>query len=187
MNRLKGSRTYLSGAMDRVTDGGVGWRNDLKPYLKAKQVVVIDPCDKPKCLLGNAPDESPEKRAEVARLKTFGDLKAVKDFMRPIRNCDLRFTDMADFLIVNLDLDFHPCGTYNEVFMAVSQKKPIIVRCEQGRNAMPNWLIGCIPDELFFGTWGEVKEYLRHVDEDEEVDHLGRWQLFDFDTPSIPD
>ncbi len=181
MNRLKGSRTYLSGAMDRVLDGGVQWRNDFKPYLKAKGVVVIDPCAKPKCVLGNAPDESPTKREEVARLKEAGDLKAVKEFMRPIRNCDLRFTDMADFLIVNLDLAVHPCGTYNEIFIAVQQKKPVIIRCEQGRNSMPNWLIGCVPDELFFSTWDDVKEYLRHVDEDTEVDHLGRWQLFDFE------
>lgn len=101
--------------------------------------------------------------------------------MRPIRNVDLRFTDMADFLIVNLDLEVHPCGTYNEVFIAVQQKKPIIIHCEQGKKEIPNWLWGCCKHELFFSTWHEVKEYLRHIDEDKEANHLGRWQLFDFE------
>ena len=27
MNNIKGMRTYLVGAMDRVPDGGIGWRN----------------------------------------------------------------------------------------------------------------------------------------------------------------
>lgn len=180
MNRLKGSRTYLSGAMDRVKDGGIGWRNDLKPWLKSKGVIVIDPCDKPKCLLGNAPVETPEARIVAGTLKASGDYDNFAEFMRPIRNVDLRFTDMADYLIVNLDLEVHPCGTYNEVFIAVQQKKPILIHCEQGKLNVPNWLFGCVPHSLFFDSWSDLKEYIRHVDEDENVDHLGRWQLFDF-------
>ncbi len=47
MNRLDGMRTYLAGAMDRVPDGGVGWRNRITPMLKSLGVTVFDPCDKP--------------------------------------------------------------------------------------------------------------------------------------------
>ena len=46
MNRLCGTRTYLAGAMDRVKDGGIGWRNDITPFLEDMGVVVLDPCKK---------------------------------------------------------------------------------------------------------------------------------------------
>ena len=108
MNRLRYSRVYLSGAMDRVKDGGIPWRNDLKPFLNSRGTIVIDPTNKPKCLLGNCPVESPESRAEAAKLKSEGRFDEFKEFMRPIRNVDLRFCDITDFTIVNLDLDVHP-------------------------------------------------------------------------------
>ena len=47
INRLKGMRTYLAGAMDRVPDGGVVWRDKITPLLESKGVVVLNPCDKP--------------------------------------------------------------------------------------------------------------------------------------------
>ena len=45
--KLNGMRTYLAGAMDRVPDGGVGWRNRISPILKSIGVTVLNPCDKP--------------------------------------------------------------------------------------------------------------------------------------------
>ena len=47
MNRLKGMRTYLAGAMDRVPDGGTGWRDKITPLLERMGVIVLNPCDKP--------------------------------------------------------------------------------------------------------------------------------------------
>ena len=47
MNNLKNMRTYLAGAMDRVPDGGVVWRDKITPLLESKGVVVLNPCDKP--------------------------------------------------------------------------------------------------------------------------------------------
>ena len=40
-------RTYLAGAMDRVPDGGAGWRDKITPLLERMGVVVLNPCDKP--------------------------------------------------------------------------------------------------------------------------------------------
>jgi len=34
LNRLKNTTCYLCGPMDRVDDGGVGWREDITPILK---------------------------------------------------------------------------------------------------------------------------------------------------------
>ena len=46
-NNLKNMRTYLVGAMDRVIDGGVGWRNAITPMLSEMGVTVLNPCEKP--------------------------------------------------------------------------------------------------------------------------------------------
>ena len=47
MNRLKGTLCYLCGPMDRVVDGGVGWRKTMTPILKDIGIGVLDPSDKP--------------------------------------------------------------------------------------------------------------------------------------------
>ena len=47
MNRLALNRGYLCGAMDRVLDGGVGWRQDLKNSLKELKILWLDPTRKP--------------------------------------------------------------------------------------------------------------------------------------------
>lgn len=182
MNRLKNSMVYLSGSMDRViAGGGIQWRKDLTPFLRNRGVIVLDPTNKPKCVLGKTADESVESREKAIKLKNEGYYDEFASHYRPIRNIDLRFTDKADFLIVHLDMNEKPFGTINEISIAIQQKKPIIIHCPYGKKEVPNWIWGAVPHELFFSTWDEVKEYLRHVDEDENVDDLGRWYLFDFD------
>ena len=47
MNRLKGMTAYLCGAMDRVADGGVEWREHITPRLQELGVGVFNPCNKP--------------------------------------------------------------------------------------------------------------------------------------------
>lgn len=42
--------------------------------------------------------------------------------MKVIRSVDLRLVDISDFMIVNLDLETHPCGTLEEIFWANRQK-----------------------------------------------------------------
>ena len=47
INRLKGTMCYLCGAMDRVPDGGEGWRRMISPVLRDMGIGVLDPCNKP--------------------------------------------------------------------------------------------------------------------------------------------
>ena len=42
-------------------------------------------------------------------------------------------------------------------------------------------MFGVIPHQHMFDNWSYLLEYLYHVNEDEEVDHLKRWRFFDFD------
>jgi len=168
------NRTYLAGAMDRVPDGGTQWRDALTPWLESRGIIVFNPVDKP-CDIGKENAETRKIRHEA---KINGDLsKLLAD--KVVRGVDLRLVDISDFLIVNIDIESHPCGTYEELFWANREKKPILVRCEQGKLNAPDWLYWTIPHEMIFGTWDELKDYIDHIAFDDEVDRLRRWIFFD--------
>ena len=106
-NRLKNTICYLCGPMDRVSDGGVGWRRYITPILKRVGVGVLDPSDKPT----HFALEDYSFRSKVNNLKTGGDFHEVKSMMRDIAGIDLRMVDIAHFEIMYMDIDSHMCGS----------------------------------------------------------------------------
>lgn len=176
MNRLALNRGYLCGAMDRVADGGIGWRQDLIKSLEELKILWLDPCRKPI----DIGVEDLENRALRQKAKRAGDYEFIRNQMKQIRPVDLRMVDIADFLVVNLDLSVHATGTYEELFWANRCKKPVIVRIAQGVEHTPDWLFGTLPFEMIFSTWDEVKRYLLHIAHDPVIDRLNRWYFFQF-------
>jgi len=172
-NKLKNLRVYLCGCMDRAVDGGVKWRKMMSNYLLGMEATVLDPSNKPI----NIGVEDLENRSLRKEWKKQGDYEKVSKSMRVIRNTDLRMVDLSDFLIVNLDLDYQPCGTYEELFLANRQKKPIILRIPQGKENTPDWLLGTIPHETIFSKWGQVKQYLDNINEG-KCNLDSRWMFF---------
>ena len=169
-------RTYLAGAMDRVSDGGVGWRRKITPHLQKMDIIVLDPSNKPI----DIGIEDDAHRQERRRRKLMGDYEQLAKEMKLLRVIDLRMVDNSDFLIVNLDTDVHACGTYEEIFWANRMKMPILIRCEQGKKGVPDWLFGVIPHEHMFDTWEDMLAYLAHVDSAPTVDHMKRWVFLDY-------
>jgi len=171
MNRLKGQRVYLAGAVDRVADRGVGWRQYITPFLQSINVDVFDPLQKPG-KIGIENEETYKYKNELKQAKKYDQLSEI---MKTIRSFDLRLVDISDFLIVHIDINTHPCGTLEEIFLANRQKKPIIVHIEQGKHNCPDWLFGTIPHQLFFDEWHQVIDYIYHIDQDTNIDKLNRW------------
>lgn len=176
MNRLALNRGYLCGAMDRVTDGGIGWRQDLIQSLKDLKILWLDPTRKPI----DIGVEDLENRALRHKAKRAGDFEFVRSQMKQIRPVDLRMVDICDFAVANLDLSVHACGTYEELFWANRMKKPVLIRIEQGIEHTPDWLFGTFPFEMIFSTWDEVKTYLRQIAHAPVIDRLNRWYFFDW-------
>lgn len=166
----------MIGAMDRCPDAGVVWRRRLRKELDGLSIVWLDPTDKP-IKMGVEDDESRRRRRKH---KMDGNYDLVTEEMKPIRQVDLRMTDICDWAIVNLDLDAYACGTMEELFLANRQRKPIIVHVEQGKKNLPDWLFATIPHQMCFSTWSEVTEYLHHVNSAPEVETYNRWRFFDF-------
>jgi hypothetical protein len=174
MNRLKNQRVYLAGAMDRVPDRGSTWRDNITPFLQDLGVVVFNPIKKPS-IVGIEDAATHELKTKLKNQERYEGLSQV---MKVIRSVDLRLVDISDFLIVNLDLDIHPCGTYEEIFSANRCKKPILIHVEQGKKNAPDWIFGAIPHQMIFSSWDDLKNYLKHIDNDENIESYRRWQFF---------
>lgn len=177
MNKLRGSRCYLSGAMEVCADSGVEWRKTFIPFLNGLGVTVLDPTDKPTDVI----IEDPEKWKWLRETEQYDQLRKE---MKVLRCVDLRMVDVSDFLIVNFDLEVRTCGTWEEISLANRQKKPVIFRIKQGKKQWPLWFFGQLPHEMVFGTWNHVKEYLLTVNRGEAL-HRRRWLLFDFCKKSV--
>lgn len=174
VNRLKNQRVYLAGAMDRVPDRGAGWRSEITPFLKEMGVVVFNPLNKPT----DIGKEDQTTHLTKSKLKGEGRYDELSDLMKTIRATDLRLVDISDFLVVNLNINTHPCGTLEEIFLANRSKKPVVIHIEQGKQNAPDWLFGTLPHAMFFSSWGEVRDYLSYIDSSERIEDLGRWRFF---------
>lgn len=176
LNRLKGARAYLCGSMDFATDGGIGWRRAIGTWLVSRGCIVLDPTDKPTT-------EGAENPKLWHALKTAGKYDDLAIHMKTIRGIDLRMVDVSDFLVVYLDYDQKPCGTWEEIFLANREKKPVLIVCKQGKKAISNWMFGTIPHQHIFDTWEQLHEYLTHVDCAGTINGLRRWVFFNWRTP----
>lgn len=177
-SRLLGTRAYLCGPIDRARDDGRVWRDQISPSLLQYGVVVFDPLNKP---IDEAP-EDPESRAERRLWKANGEYDKFSRFMKQIVAIDLRLVNTCDFIIALIDLDIFSCGTLEEIFRANDQKKPVLIFCVQGKAAVPDWLFGKLPHELFFDSADAVLEYLDKVAYDETPPpHFNRWLHFQTD------
>lgn len=175
MNRLRGTRTYLVGAMDRVADAGAGWREHISPSLQDMGIVVLNPCKKP--IDVGVEDEDSAKWIE--RYKETGNFEKIREEYGVIRTVDLRCVDISDFIVASIDLDVHACGTYEEISTANSQKKPVLVWCQQGKENAPNWLFFMLPHEHIFSSIDDLLRYLKSVDSSEsQPEHYKRWFFF---------
>ena len=175
MNRLNGMRTYLAGAMDRVPDGGLAWRKRTTPLLLNLGVRVLNPCDKPI----EVGIEDTESRVLIDSYKKTGQFDRIRKEYGVIRTLDLRCIDISDFVIASIDTNVHACGTYEEITIANSQKKPVLIWCQQGKEHAPNWLFFMLPHEHIFGSLEALVEYLGHVNSADKVEHYKRWFFFD--------
>jgi nucleoside 2-deoxyribosyltransferase len=173
-NRLKNQRVYLAGAMDRVADRGAGWRSRITPFLEEMGIVVFNPLDKPT----DKGLEDIDAHTMKTMLKSQKRYDELASMMKTIRSVDLRLVDISDFLVVNLDLNTHPCGTLEEIFWANRQKKPILIHMEQGKENAPDWMFGTIPHQMIFSTWQEIQSYLFQIDSSESIEHHNRWYFF---------
>jgi hypothetical protein len=162
--------------MDRVKDGGEGWRNWLQQELADLEIQWLDPCNKP-IKMGI---EDAESRRQRRIKKMAGDFEFVHQEMSPIRRVDLRMVHICDWMPVNIDMEVHACGTYEEMFLGNREMKPVLAHIEQGIKYAPDWLMDALPLEHIFDSWSDLVRYVRYIAHYPDIDDLGRWMFFDW-------
>ncbi len=133
-NLLKGTRVYLSGPMDfvgsRVVEKYLGWRALLTPILRALDITVLDPWNKP-AIRGHV--EYGVEGILPSKAEYEGDFwtnpatraRFEKDFWETV-HIDCRMTDVSDFLISFVPTNIYSVGTVHEIVLARSQFKPVL-------------------------------------------------------------
>ncbi|RLI47396.1 hypothetical protein DRO61_07970 [Candidatus Bathyarchaeota archaeon] len=186
MNRLKLMRFYLVGPMDNDREGGRQWREMISDWLLERSAIPLNPYEKP---LRNAETAAEDDNNFFARqkAKAEGDWRTVRELMKPVVHTDLRMVDHCDALIVHLDLDKKPCGTWDEIVTAANQNKPVLIHAVQGIKELPDWLFGRLHYDFFFNDWYEMKGYLDYINtEPDETLHVNepsslKWKFFDYE------
>jgi nucleoside 2-deoxyribosyltransferase len=158
VNRLKGARVYQAGPIERAKDFGHGWRNDITPILSEMGIVVLNPLRKP--LLSW--EESEECMQLRKHWRETGQYEKINSLSR-IRNTDLRMVDISDFVIAYLDMEARPAGTFEEIYLANKQKKPVIIVAEGGYSQVPDWVYWALPFEFIHENFDGAIQYLRNI------------------------
>jgi nucleoside 2-deoxyribosyltransferase len=176
MNRLAYSRAYLAGPIDRVSDRGAFWREDISDFLLQNHIGVLNPSKKP--MIGHR-DEDDDFVVERTKYKIAGEFDKVHEIMKEVVSTDLRLIDLSDFVILHIDTKVHMCGSYNEQTHACLQRKPVLIHCNTGKVDVPDWLWGICKHEEFFSDWQSLKLYIRDIAYKNRKVH-NRWKFVDY-------
>lgn len=175
-HRLSKAMFYLAGPIENDDTLGLSWRIDMTRFLNKRGIAVLCPINKP---IGQPEDESFQDYCNI--LRETKDYNQLHEEGKKIVSLDYRMVDKADATILYIDKDIHMCGSYHENCMATIQRKPIIVCCKQGKQAVPLWIFGVGKHEMFFSSWKEVKEYIDYLITALDPPTFNRWQFFDYE------
>ena len=155
----------------QYTSDGRTWRDRITVFLDSLDVVVVNPYD-------NIIDGFSEKH-EVEKVNEaflLGDYLEVSKLMRRIRNNDLRAIDICDFVIAYVNVEVPMCGTYEEIFTANRQKKPVFIVVEGGRDCCPFWLFGTTPLSYIHEDFESLCKHISVLDSG-DMEMGDRWKL----------
>jgi len=180
LNRLKSMTAYLSGPIDDDPDRGVAWRDEITPFLTGMNVNVINPL---KHTFYGIQELNEVKRPLIASLLEQGNIEEVHQEIKQFIRWDLHSVDISTFVIVNYDTNFHMCGTYQELFTAAREHKPVLLVCKKPINKLSMWIYGIVEPQYMFPSWDDLKAYLKRINSDPnyemtEVDKR-KWIFFD--------
>ena len=182
INRLKGLSCYLSGPIEGEKDFGHGWRDSITPFLESMNVRVLNPL---KPIFHGTAYLNEVKRPYMADLLEAKDWESLRNEVKQINRWDLRAVDLSSFVIVNYNIDVHMCGTYEELFLASNQNKPVLM-VTKDKSKVPLWIHGRVPMRTnCFESWDELMGYLTAINSDTNFkfspSDVKRWLFFSGD------
>lgn len=142
---------YLSGAMQFADDNGRVWRSEVKDKMvrigiPANQ--IIDPTNKP--ITSFYGQDLDAQFQELDKLRCEQRWSQVERLAKNTIRVDLRCVDISSLIYCHIDLSTPTFGTMDEISVARTQRKPVILVVPGGIDNCPYWLIGrCGKDSIF--------------------------------------
>jgi len=171
-DKLEYSTVYLAGPIDYADDHGIGWRKSITEQLVQMGILVLDPTNKP----GNLVSETQKEQDLIRKYKKEKDWTSLCKFMKSIRRTDLRLVDMSDFIIALIDTNIHMCGTYDEIFTAEDQQKPVLFIVPNGIESLSSWMYSVINPAEVFDDVESCVNYIKNIN-DGTLELDNRWVL----------
>jgi hypothetical protein len=166
-------RVYLSGPMENQENC-----NDWRKNITAKLVKlgfnkdnIINPVDRRLAV---------EHRIDYfKKMKMWSHLEHVGD---QVIKKDLRYVDVTDIVIVHFFEGVETAGTWDEIFTARNQRKPVFVIMPGGLTEKTSvWLLGRVGRHQIFSNMDEVMERLRAIRDDDIAPPRG-WRNIHYET-----
>jgi hypothetical protein len=135
---------YLAGAMQYAHDCGVGWRDIIIPKLinlGIQQKNIHNPCRKPSCNLKDDLDLAFDK---IDLLKTLGKWQEIERISKNTIKIDFKLIEQSDIVIAYIDRNVFSVGTIDEIRMACTLKKPVLIITPGGLPNASYWLVGMV-------------------------------------------
>ena len=165
-------RIYLPGPMESCRDTAAYWRNEIKQKLVSigfNEENIVDPVKR-----------QPEGEYEaIDRARAIGNWSEVDRITKEIVHHDLRFVDDCNFLICHLFDGVLTCGTWDEIFMASLQRKPVFIIMKNWQEKAPSWLFGRFGHAMMHEDIDEVINRLRNIRDGMEPVPKGWRNLYD--------
>lgn len=154
---------YLAGAIQYAHDCGVGWRDIIIPKLISlgiQQKNIHNPCRKPSC---NLKDDLDMKLDTIDLWKALGQWDKIERTSKNTIKIDFKLIEQSDIVIAYVDKNVFSVGTIDEIRMACTLKKPVLIITPGGLSDCSYWLIGMVGWKSVFENDDEVINHLKCV------------------------
>jgi len=160
-------RVYLSGGIEHSSDGGRGWRSDIRLFLEELGDEVYDPAADEK------KDLTDEERRSFRRWKTDSP-ERFRQVVRKIIAWDLaRIESECDDVLAFWDESAsRGGGTAAEITLAYRLGKPVYLVLGMPREAASGWVLAA--SSAVFDSFDDLKEFLRKEGVDSQQRTRGR-------------
>jgi len=175
-NKLKGSRFYSAGPLEMNSDkNALDWRLQVHNELSKLGIIHLDPT---KEMFDDGVVESNDIRKNFRDEVYKGNWDEVVDYFSKVIYKDCRLLDVSDFVVFNWhDFKTPTFGTHTELWLAINQKKPVFVICEN-INEVPFWIMGLLKSRSYFYQSVEsCIETIKKIDSGEIPMESRKWKL----------
>lgn len=153
---------------------GQAWRTYVTEQLKEIGIICLNPYNHP---FIDSTSEDNETRKQLKQYMEDEEFEKVQQFMKGVRNEDLRCVDLVDAIFAYIDPKIPTFGSVEELSWGSRMRKPAFIVIEGGVKKCPLWLLSMFPLSNFFNTFEEALEEIYKIDSG-KVDMSARhWHL----------